>query len=68
MALTSKAMASLNANYNPQGDLGGLFAPAYVPGYAPAEQAVMGWQSGPRPVRFATRADLDAGCVATILR
>jgi hypothetical protein len=32
-------------NYNPQGALGGTFAPAYIPGYAPSEQAVMQRQS-----------------------
>ena len=33
-------------NYDPQGALGGTFAPAYIPGYAPSEQAVMNWQQG----------------------
>jgi hypothetical protein len=32
-------------NYNPQGALGGTFAPAYIPGYAPSEAAVMERQS-----------------------
>ena len=30
-------------NYDPTGALGGLFAPAYIPGYAPSEKAVAEW-------------------------
>ena len=31
------------ADYNPEGALGGMFAPAYIKGYAPSEQAVQAW-------------------------
>ena len=31
--------------YNPNGAAGGLFAPAYIHGYAPSEQAVADWQA-----------------------
>lgn len=30
--------------------MGGLFAPAYIKGYAPSEQAVAAWQAQHRPV------------------
>jgi hypothetical protein len=46
MPLSDDAIAKLDANYNQQGAMGGLFAPAYVPGYAPSEQALTSWQSG----------------------
>jgi hypothetical protein len=41
---------SLFERYNSQGALGGLFAPAYVPGFAPSEAAVTAWQAERRPV------------------
>jgi hypothetical protein len=31
------------ADYNPEGALGGMFAPAYIHGYSPSEQAVAAW-------------------------
>ena len=41
---------SLFQNYDPEGALGGLFAPAYVAGYAPSNQAVQAWTAQQRPV------------------
>jgi len=43
------AMGSLFETYNPQGALSGLFAPAYIRGFAPSEDAVSQYysQSGP---------------------
>jgi hypothetical protein len=35
---------NLFVTYNPHGAAGGLFAPAYIHGYAPSEQAVADWQ------------------------
>jgi len=32
--------------YDPQGAMGGLFAPAFIRGFAPSEQAVMDWNQG----------------------
>ena len=32
-------------SYNPAGALGGLFAPAYIPGYAPSDAAVQAWRA-----------------------
>ena len=34
---------NLFTSYNPKGAAGGLFAPAYIHGYAPSEQAVANW-------------------------
>jgi hypothetical protein len=34
---------TLLANYNPQGAMSGLFAPAYVHGFQPSETAVVDW-------------------------
>ena len=48
--MAQEGMASLFEAYDPEGAMGGLFAPAYIPGYAPAEQAVMAWQAQQRPV------------------
>jgi hypothetical protein len=36
---------NLFVTYNPKGAAGGLFAPAYIHGYAPSEQAVADWQA-----------------------
>jgi hypothetical protein len=44
-AAPPKTMGELFADYNAQGALNGLFAPAYVKGYAPAEQAVADWNA-----------------------
>jgi hypothetical protein len=44
------AIEDLNQNYNPQGALGGLFAPAYVHGYAPSNAAVTDWMGQNRAV------------------
>ena len=41
---------SLFERYNPEGALGGLFAPAYVAGYEPSNQAVQTWMAQQRPV------------------
>ena len=48
--MADEPMSSLFERYNPQGAMGGLFAPAYIPGYAPSEAAVMAWQQQQRPV------------------
>jgi len=42
-AAAPAAESALLADYNAQGALGGLFAPAYIKGYAPSEQAVAAW-------------------------
>jgi hypothetical protein len=42
---TEAAMGGVFENYSPEGALGGLFAPAYVKGFAPAEKAVADWQA-----------------------
>ena len=39
------AMGDLFENYDPQGAMDGLFAPAYIQGYAPSEKAVAEWQA-----------------------
>jgi hypothetical protein len=44
-AEAAPAMGAVFENYNPEGALGGLFAPAYVHGYAPSQQAVADWQA-----------------------
>jgi hypothetical protein len=36
---------NLFATYNPHGAAGGLFAPAYIQGYAPSEKAVADWNA-----------------------
>ena len=36
---------NLFATYNPHGAAGGLFAPAYIHGYAPSEKAVADWNT-----------------------
>jgi hypothetical protein len=38
-------MGELFADYNPQGAMNGLFAPAYIHGYAPSEKAVADWNA-----------------------
>jgi len=51
------AEAPMYANYDSQGALGGLFAPAYIKGYAPAEQAVQAWHNKNNPISY---SDVDA--------
>jgi hypothetical protein len=51
------AANSMFANYDPTGSMGGLFAPAFIKGFAPSEQAVSAWEAANRGV---TRADVDA--------
>jgi hypothetical protein len=51
------ATSSMFANYDPAGSMGGLFAPAFIKGFAPSEQAVAAWEAANRGV---TRADVDA--------
>jgi len=46
-----------NADYNPEGALGGMFAPAYIKGFAPSEQAVAAWTAKNRPISY---SDVDA--------
>jgi hypothetical protein len=36
---------SIYDDYDPQGALGGLFAPAFIKGFAPSEKAVSQWQA-----------------------
>lgn len=43
-------MSEMFADYNPNGALNGTFAPAYVGGYAPSEQAVSAWAAQNRPI------------------
>lgn len=40
------ADGDLFTSYNPEGAAGGLFAPAYIHGFAPAENAVAKWSAG----------------------
>ena len=37
------AVPDLYQNYDPTGAMGGLFAPAFIKGYAPSEKAVADW-------------------------
>lgn len=57
MAATPDAPGSIFENYNAQGPMGGMFAPAYIQGFAPSEQAVQQWQQANHGL---TRADVDA--------
>lgn len=41
----TNAPGSIFQNYDPQGAMGGLFAPAYIKGFAPSEQAVAAWNA-----------------------
>jgi hypothetical protein len=43
------APGGLFDTYNAQGALGGMFAPAYIRGHTPSEQAVAAWQQDRRP-------------------
>lgn len=47
-------------NYDPQGAMGGLFAPAYIAGYAPSSQAVAAYQSGRAGGGNLSAADLES--------
>lgn len=42
------SMGSVFENYNPEGAMNGLFAPAYIKGYAPSEEAVAAWTAANR--------------------
>jgi hypothetical protein len=44
-AAPAPTMGELFADYNPEGAMNGLFAPAYVHGYAPSQKAVADWQA-----------------------
>ena len=50
-------MGDMFANYNPEGSLNGLFAPAYIKGFAPSEQAVSAWHAQNNPISY---SDVDA--------
>ena len=56
-APAEQPMGDMFANYNPEGSLNGLFAPAYIKGYAPSEQAVSAWHAQNNPVSY---SDVDA--------
>lgn len=56
-ATPTPTLAELFADYNPQGALNGTFAPAYVSGYAPSEQAVSAWAAQNRPITSANIED-----------
>jgi hypothetical protein len=46
-------LASLYQDYNPQGAMGGLFAPAYIHGLKASEDAVSAWNAQNHPVTYA---------------
>jgi len=46
-------MGSLFESYDPNGSVGGMFAPAYVHGYQPSEDAVAAWNAKNRPLSSA---------------
>lgn len=50
-AATPAPMGDLFQTYDPQGALNGLFAPAYIHGYAPSEKAVADWTDANRLTR-----------------
>lgn len=56
-AAADAAMGAIFENYDPVGAVNGLFAPAYIKGYAPSEQAVAAWNAANRGF---TQADLEA--------
>lgn len=45
---------NLFQTYNPMGAAGGMFAPAYIKGFAPSEQAVADWRGTNRGITSAT--------------
>jgi hypothetical protein len=49
--------SDMATHYDPTGAMGGLFAPGFIRGYQPSEDAVMAWNAQNRGV---TRADVDA--------
>lgn len=51
------AMGSLFENYDPVGSLNGMFAPAYIHGFAPSEAAVGAWNKANAGL---TSADIEA--------
>lgn len=51
------AMGSLFENYDPVGSLNGMFAPAYIHGFAPSEAAVSAWNKANAGL---TAADIEA--------
>lgn len=53
----AQAMGNLFESYSPEGAMGGMFAPAYIKGYAPSEKAVADWQAANHGL---TSADVDA--------
>jgi hypothetical protein len=50
---TDAELGALYKDYNPQGAMGGLFAPAYIHGLNASENAVAAWNATNRPVTFA---------------
>ena len=56
-APVDQAMGDMFANYNPEGSLNGLFAPAFIKGYAPSEAAVGAWHKKNNPISY---TDVDA--------
>lgn len=51
------SMGSLFDNYDPTGALNGMFAPAFIKGFAPSEKAVGDWNAANAGL---TSADIDA--------
>ena len=48
----ASVLAGLYKDYNPQGAMGGLFAPAYIHGLPASENAVSTWQAENHPVTY----------------
>ena len=55
-AAPAEPMGDLFRDYNPEGSLGGMFAPAFIKGFQPSEQAVQAWTAKNRPISY---SDVD---------
>ena len=55
-AASRAAPGDIYQTYNPQGAMGDLFAPAYIAGYKPSEDAVAAWNAA----HTMSRADVEA--------
>lgn len=51
------AMGSLFQSYDPKGAMNGMFAPAYIHGYAPSQTAVTNWNAAHHPLM---NADIES--------
>jgi hypothetical protein len=56
-AASAAPKGDIYQTYNPQGAMGGLFAPAYIAGYKPSEDAVAAWTASHSGL---SRADIEA--------